>query len=336
MTRTAVIRAWACGAVLTAAGLGAHEPAAGQQQPGKVARVGVLTPTSLSYEWTTAAVQWLGELGYVDGKTIRYEYRAAGGRDDRLPDLAADLARANVDVIITAGTPAIRAAQQASRSIPIVIVAERDPVAAGFVSSLARPGGNVTGITVLVPELSGKRLALLKEAVPRLARVGVLWNPTDPDREDEWRATQTAARALGLEMVSLEARNRDELEPAVAVAVRRRVGALVVLSDSMIWANAKTIAELAAQSRLAAVYPSRWFVDIFMHGGLMSYGPSHVELSRRAALYVDRILKGARPADLPVEQPSIYELVISSAAARRIGLTLPPSLMARADRIVDQ
>jgi putative ABC transport system substrate-binding protein len=304
------------------------------QQPAKVPRVGLLTPSSVSYDWTLA-VRWLDELGYVDGRNIAFESRSAAGRDDRLPELAAELVRLKVDVIVTAGTPGIRAARQATATIPIVMIANQDPVAAGFVASLARPGGNITGVAVGVPELAAKRLELLRDAVPRLARVAVLWNPRDPDLQAEWQATRAAARALGLEVQPVEVRSRDDLEGAFAGPVVKRSGGMVVLADSVTWSQAKQIGVLAARQRVPVVYPQRWFVDVFDHGGLMSYGPSHLDISRRAAAYVDRILKGARPAELPVERPSTYELVVNLRAARAIGLSLPQSLLVRADRVVE-
>ncbi|MGH7320767.1 MAG: ABC transporter substrate-binding protein [Candidatus Rokuibacteriota bacterium] len=275
---------------------------------------------------------WLGELGYVEGENLTSVSRA--GQDERLPELARELVRSGVSVIVAIGTPAIRAAGQATSRTPIVMVAERDPVRAGLVASLARPGGNVTGITVLVPELSAKRLEMLREAVPALRRAAVLWNPAGPGKSEEWGETEAAARALGLEFHSAPVRSRADLASAFEAAVKRRSEALLVLADALILGQAKTVADLAAKHRLPAIYPSRYFVEPGQ-GGLLSFGPNLLDLSRRAASYVDKLLKGAKPGELPVEQPTAFELVVNARAARALGLTLPPSILVRADNVIE-
>lgn len=301
-------------------------------QPAKLKRVGVLV-SSASVPGIVVD-PWLAELGYRDGDDIGFENRFAAGRDDRLPELAADLVRRKVDVILAVGLPAIRAAKEATRTIPIVMIAQGDPVRAGLVASIARPGGNVTGVTVLVSELSAKRLEILKEAVPGLKRVAVLWNPADPEKEEEWRETEAAARILGVALHSLPVRKRADLDAAFDAAAKARSDALLVLADALIVGQARSVAALARKKRLPAMYPASYFVDP-AQGGLISYSPNFVELSRRAAAYVDRILKGAKPADLPVEQPTRLELVINLGAAKALGLTLPPSVLVRADRTID-
>ncbi|MGH7411658.1 MAG: ABC transporter substrate-binding protein, partial [Candidatus Methylomirabilis sp.] len=279
-----------------AVGLLSAPLAADAQQPAKVYRLGVLNPTFAGF--FGSPLLWLREIGYVEGKNIVFENRFAGGRDERLAELAAELVRLKVDAILTSGTPAVRAAQQATKTIPIVMVVEGDPVRAGLVSSLARPGGNITGMTTLGAELSGKRLQLLKEAVPGLTRVAVLWNQADPEKAEEWKDTKAAAQKLGLRLQSLEVGSREELEAAFQAAMKERAGALLVLADRLTGAQSKTIAELAAKNRLPAMYPSRWFVDIQKMGGLMSYSPASIDVNRRVAAYIDKILKGAKPADL--------------------------------------
>jgi putative ABC transport system substrate-binding protein len=235
---------------------------------------------------------------------------------------------------VTSGTAATRAAQQATRTIPIVMHVEGDPVKAGFVQSLGRPGGNITGRTVLAQEVTAKRLGLLKELVPGLARVGVLWNPDNPDKADEWDAAQTAARQLGVEVRSLEVRSTEAFAGAFDAAVRARCGGLLVLSDRVTGPYAHTIAVLAARHRLPAMYPDRFFVDR-SRDGLVSYGPVGLEAVRSLATYVDRILKGAKPANLPVEQPAKFELVVNRKTANAMGLAIPPSILIQADKVVE-
>ena len=271
----------------------------------------------------------------MEGQNIAIEYRWAEGRLERFPDLATELVQLRVDVLLAMVTPAALAARNATGTIPIITVAVSDPVVSGLVASLARPGGNVTGMAVLLPEVSAKRLELLKEAVPRLTRVGVLWNPGDVDRVEEWNAARAAGRALGLEVESLEVRSREDLRPAVNSARKKRVGALLVLEGLVTGGNPKIITDAAAQNRLPAMYPRRLFVDSWDYAGLMSYEPDAQDLSRRVASYIDRILKGARPADLPVEQPTKFELVVNLKTAKAIGLKIPPSLLVRADRVIE-
>jgi putative ABC transport system substrate-binding protein len=284
--------------------------AAGAQQPKKVPRIGVLwtfSPTIAS-PFAEAFRQGLRGLGYVEGQNIALEQRWAEGRFDRLPSLAAELVRLNVDVIVTASTPAVQAAQQATRTIPIVMTLVSDPVASGLAASLARPGGNVTGLSLMQPEVTGKRLQLLKEVVPKVSRVAVLWNPSTSSLLPLLRETQAAARTLGVQLQVVEVRGPTELDSAFSAMTRDRARALVVLPDPIYQDRRGQIAALAAKSRLPAIFAWKEAVDA---GGLMSYGASLPDIFRRAAVYVDKILKGAKPADLPVEQPTRFELVIN-------------------------
>ena len=308
--------------------------AAGAQQAAKIPRVGYLVSSFSGIVGAQGLRPWLQELGYAEGRTIVFESRFAAGNDDQLPRLAAELVRSNVNLIVAMGTPAIRAAKEATGTIPIVMVAPGDPVRAGLITSLGRPGGNITGLTTLAPELSGKRLELLKEIVPRLSRFAVLWNPAEPDTRLEWNETQAAARRLGLQLVSLEARKPADLATAFQAARNQRAGALVVLDDRLTASHSVDIADLARQGRLPAMYARRQFVDHFGGRGLMSYGLSTIDLSRRLAQYVDKILKGARPADLPVEQPQEFELAINLATADALGLTIPEAIRVRATVVV--
>jgi putative ABC transport system substrate-binding protein len=274
--------------------------------------------------------QGLRELGYAEGQSVLFEYRWAGGKPERLPALAAELARLNVDVIVTGGEQAILAAKQATRTIPIVMGASNDPVGAGLVASLARPDGNVTGMTILSPELSRKRLELLKEILPRATRVAVLYNPAFPGTALDLRQTRDAARTLGLALHDVEVQRPAELDAAFATA-RERADALIPLADPFFTAHHARIVDLARKYRLPGIYNWKEYVAA---GGLISYGPSLRDLYRRAATHVGRILKGDRPGDLPVEQPTTFELVINLTAAKTFGLTLPPSLMSRADQVM--
>jgi putative ABC transport system substrate-binding protein len=301
-------------------------------QPAPPRRVGVLVGSTSSPG--VLVDPWLAELGYRDGEHVRFERRAAAGRDDRLPDLAADLVRRKMDVIVAIGLPAIRAARKATATIPIVMIAEGDPVQAGLVASIARPGGNVTGVTVLAPELSAKRLELLKEVVPGLRRAAVLWNPDDAEKQAEWKETEVAARRLAVELQSLPVRARADIEPAFEAAAKARSDGMIVLADALVVGQSRAIAALARAKRLPVVFPTSYFVDPGQ-GGLIAYGPNLIDLSRRAAAYVDRILKGAKPADLPVEQPTRLELTVNLATARALGLTLPPPVLLRADRTIE-
>jgi putative ABC transport system substrate-binding protein len=276
--------------------------------------------------------QQLRQLGYVEGQNLVIEYRWAADRDDQLPRLAADLVQLKVDVIVVEGhTPAIQAAKQATSTIPIVMAVSGDPVNTGLVESLARPGGNVTGLSLLTPDLAPKRLELLKEAVPTLARVAVLWNAANPVKVLDWHETQAAASALGLQLQSLAVRGPTDFDGAFAATTRDRADALVVLPDGLINSHRKQIVDFAMTSRLPGMYPYREFVAA---GGLMSYAPSYVDLFRRAAVYVDRILQGAKPADLPVEQPIKFELVLNLKTAQALGITIPPMLLFQADEVI--
>jgi putative ABC transport system substrate-binding protein len=304
------------------------------QQPNKVPRIGFVdagSPAATGHR-AQAFVQGLRELGYVEGQNIVVEYRWADGKLERLPALVTELVNSKVDLILSSATPAIRIAKEQTATIPIVMAGVTDPVGVGFVASLARPGGNITGVTHLAPDLTGKRLELLKEVVPRLSRVAVLWNPNQPGQSlAYYKEAQAAAQALKLSLTSTEARNRDELERVLSAIGKARPQALFELPDPLIFFNRQLIVDYAAKQRLPAMYSFREYVDA---GGLMSYGTSFPDLFHRAATYVDKILKGTKPADIPVEQPMKFELIINLKAAMQIGLTIPPSVLARADRII--
>jgi putative ABC transport system substrate-binding protein len=305
----------------------------GAQQAKKVARIGYLSRSSESGNLPRIAAfrQGLRDLGYIEGQNFVVEYRYAEGKSDRLPALAVDLLRLKVDVIVAPGTGPVSAARRATRTIPIVMVNAADPVGNGFVASLARPGGNITGLSTLAPDLSGKRLELLKEAVPTTSRMAVLWNPVVPQRSIEVKETEVAAHSLGVQLQSVEARAAGDLEPAFSAMIEGRANALIVLGDGMFNAHRTRILELAVKSRLPAMYNEEEYV---LAGGLMVYAPSTNDLARRAATYVDKILKGTKPADLPVEQPTKFELIINLKAAKQIGLTIPPNVLARADKVI--
>jgi putative ABC transport system substrate-binding protein len=302
-------------------------PAADSQQLGKMPRVGLLSPSADFFLITFR--QGLRELNYIEGRNISLEYRSAEGRANRLFDLAAELVHLKVNVMVTITSPGVRAAKQATTTIPIVMVGVDDAVEQGFVASLARPGGNITGTSWLNPELSGKRLELLKETFPKVSRVAVLREAVGG--ASSLRATMEAARVLGVHLQILELRDPNELDSAFAAMTRERVGALDVLPGLMITGYMRQIVDLAAKARLPVIFPDGQFVE---SGGLISYGPSVPDLYRRAATYVDKILKGAKPADLPVEQPTTFELVINLKTAKQIGLTIPPNVLARADKVI--
>jgi putative ABC transport system substrate-binding protein len=315
-------------------GLLAAPLAAEAQQAGKVYRIGYLGTSSPSLEQhlVEAFRQRLRELGYIEGQNITIEYRWAEGHDDRLPGQAAELVRLKADVIVTTGTPGTLAAMQATKTIPIVMTSSGDAVLAGLVASLARPGGNVTGLTLFGPELEGKRMELLKQAVPRLSRVALLWNPANPAVVDVFKQTQIAAEALRLTpQPVVEVRRVEDFDLAFATIASARPHALVVIIDRFLLAHRRRIVDFAANRRLPAMYGYRDYVDA---GGLMSYAPSNIDLVRGAAIYVDKILKGAKPADLPVEQPTKFELVINLKTAKALGLTIPQSLLLRADEVI--
>src|SRR5215467_1493773 len=294
------------------------------QQSGRVPRIGFLFagPRSSYSTRIEAFLQGLRELGYIEGKNIAIEYRYAEGKADRLPALAAELVVLNVDVIITSATPSVLALKKATSTIPIVFTAIADPVASGLITSLARPGGNITGLTILAVELSGKRVELLKEAVPKVTRVAFLWNSANPGLTPAWREAQAAAQALGLQLQSLEVRSSNDFDSAFGAALRERAQALITTPEPLYNTHLKRIVEFAAKNRLPAMYTNPQFVDA---GGLMSYAPDYTAQYRRTATYVDKILKGAKPADLPVEQPTKFEFVINLKAAKQIGLTIPPN-----------
>jgi putative tryptophan/tyrosine transport system substrate-binding protein len=305
------------------------------QQPKKVPRIGYLSSGSGAGGHSPRAEafrQGLRELGYVEGKNIAFEYRNAEGKLDRLPDLAAELVRMKVDVILTGGNSAIRAAKKATSTIPIVMPHTADPVADGFVVSLARPGGNITGLTSSPGyELSGKRLELLKETLPSATLVAVLRDPANPGTAQSLKETEAASQPLKLHVESLEVRNSKDFEAAFQAAATKRAGALMVLAGGLFNTHRSRIVKLAAENRLPAMYSEPEYV---LAGGLMSYATNIEDLYRRAATYVDKILKGANPADLPVEQPMKFELIINLKAAKQIGLTIPPNVLARADRVI--
>ncbi len=318
------------GAVLLAA------PLASEAQPVKVPRIGVLSPGSPGgpTPLLDAFRQGLRELGYVEGQNIRLEYRFAELRLERLPGLATELVALKVDVIVASNQVSALAAKQATKTIPIVFALAGDPVASGLVTSLARPGGNVTGLSVLYSELAGKWLELLTQAVPRVSRVAVLWQPGgvgERTEKDILKEADVAARALGVRLQFVEARGPADLDRAFSDMARARAGALTVFGGAMLLVERRRLVELAAKNRLPAVYTTREFVDA---GGLMSYGPHLADLFRRAATYVDKILKGAKPGDLPVEQPTKFDLVINLKAAKALGLTIPPLVLGRADEVI--
>ncbi len=324
-------------ALLVALGLLSLPLAADAQPPGKVYRISVLSnspPTipGVARNWE-AFRQGLSERGWIEGQNILIEHRFTEGRVERLLSLAAELVSLKPDLIVTASTVGVRAAKQATTTIPIVMVYVFDPVRLGIVASLARPGGNVTGVAFVAgPEIAGKYLELLKEAVPKVSRVAVLSNPDSPASPFLLRETQAAAQVLAVKLQLLEVRSPNELEGAFAAMSRERAGALLVLPHPFNFYHAKRIADLAAKSRLPAVYPFRESVEA---GGLMAYAADAPDMFRRAATYVDKILKGAKPADLPVEQPTKFELVINLKTAKALGLMIPRALLLRADQVVE-
>jgi ABC-type uncharacterized transport system substrate-binding protein len=297
----------------------------------KVPRIGLLAAGRGVGEAGDAFRQALRELGWVESQNIAIETQLAEVNFDKLPQLAADFVRRQVTVIVADGDTTIQTVKQATSTIPIVLIAVGDPVAEGFVASLARPGGNLTGLTSISADLSGKRLELIKEIFPKASRVMVLWNPTNSSNVLEFKAMQAAAQALGLKLQSLEVRAPQDLKGAFAATSRDRVNALMIVRDPLIDSHHFQILDSAADKRLPLIHSERQFVEA---GGLMSYGPSRIELFRRAATYVDKILKGAKPADLPVQQPTKFDLMINLKAAKKIGLTIPPNVLARADRVI--
>jgi putative ABC transport system substrate-binding protein len=324
-------------AVLLSALAAAAQPAA------RKFRLGYLSgPGSLHGGFSIAFREFgLHELGWIEGTNLVVERRSAGDRPALLKELAAELVQSRIDVIVAEGLVAARAAKEATRTIPVVFAMSGDPVAAGIVQSLARPGGNVTGITTLSAGLAAKRLQLIAEVTPTASRVGVLWNATNPEMEDEWRRTQAAARQAGVTLAPLAVRAGSEVATALEAAARQRMGGVVVLADGLTIAHATEIVDLLTRRRIPAIYGDRWFLsgDALRQpgdpGGLMSLAPALTDLARMGASYVDRILKGARPADLPVQQPATFELVVNLKAARALGLTVPQSLLQRADVVLE-
>jgi putative ABC transport system substrate-binding protein len=309
---------------------------AAEAQPGKVPRIGVLlyaaAPTpGQSNPFLNAFHDGLRDLGYIEGRNVLLEYRWAGGSTQRAADLAAELVRLNVAVIMSTGTPATQVAKSATTTIPIVMTAVGDPVGSGIVASLARPGGNVTGLSLLDTDLDGKRIELLKEAVPGLTRIAMLWSPNDPGMTLTFGRVEVASHTLRLALQSLAVRDVGEFPEVLHAAGTGRAEALIVTAQPFTIRHQMQILDVASKLRLPAIYTDRRFVDA---GGLMAYGPSLVDAYRRAATYVDKILKGTKPADLPVEQPTKFELVINLKTAQVLGLTIPPSVLARADEVI--
>ena len=300
------------------------------QQAGKVYRIGVLSvgvpASSLDIE---AFRQRMGDLGYVDGKNLEYKYFE--GKVERLPALADELVRLKVDIVVTIGRPSSQAAKAATTTIPIVMALISDPVGAGLVASLARPGGNVTGLSTVSTDLTGKRLEVLKETIPKAYRIAVLYDPKDPAKIAEAKETEVVARRLGVQLQFLEVQSLDEFEAAFKEAIKVQAGSILVLPNGLTTTHRRRIAELATQNHLPTMWATSQHMDA---GGLISYGPDYGDLYRRAATYVDKILKGAKPAELPIEQPKKFELVINLKTAKQIGLTIPPNVLARADRVI--
>jgi ABC-type uncharacterized transport system substrate-binding protein len=308
--------------------------AARAQQAGKLPTIGFLVPgTPLTESQRVAAfVQRLRELGWIEGRTVTIEVRWAEGSNDRVAEIAVELVRIKVDVIVTTGTPAALAAKQATSAIPIVFAAAADPVGTGLVASLARPGGNITGLSLQQADLAGKRLELLREVIPALRRLAILANVGNPNAVPEMGEVRAAARTLGLEVTVFEIRRAEDIAPAFEVLIKDRSEALYVVGDPLLTTNRLRINTFALAARLPTMFTQRQYVEA---AGLMSYGPNFPDLSRRAADYVDKILRGAKPADLPVEQPTKFDLVINLVAAKALGLTVPPTLLARADEVIE-
>jgi len=321
--------------ILGSLGLLTAPRASEAQQPAKIARLGILGAGSAAGVRLEAFIQGLRDLGYVEGRNLVIEYRNHEGKEERLPALAAELVALKVDVILAVSTLPALAAMKVTRTLPIVFAAAAEPVTSGLVTSLARPGGNVTGMSAVAPELVGKCLELLKQTVPGVTRGVILWQPGAPDErtdKDMLKEAEVASRTLGVRLQAVKARRPEDFERAFSDVSKARAGALIVLTSVMFINERRRLVDLAAKNRLPTVYPQRDFVDV---GGLMSYGPNGPDLFRRAATLVDKILKGAKPADLPVEQPTKFELVINLKTAKAIGLTVPQSLLARADQVIE-
>ena len=303
---------------------------ASAQPPQNIPRVGILFIGGRDQPHLEAFKQGLRERGYVEGKNIALEYRYAEGREDRLPELAAELVQVKVDIIVVTADISAQAAQRATKTIPIVVTTG-DPVTWGLADSLAKPGGNVTGLSVLLADLSGKRVEILKETFPKLTRVAALWNPTGRVASPVFKETSAAAQALSLQLHSFEVQTLPDIEKALVEIPKLRSSALLVLLTPLVTLHSKRIVELALKQHLPGMYPTRQFAE---EGGLMAYGPLIGDLYRRAATYVDKILKGAKPADLPVEQPMRFEFIINLKAAKQIGVTIPPNVLVRADKVI--
>jgi len=304
------------------------------QQVGKIYRIGVLEVVSAASNTANLAAlrQGLRELGYADDKNFLTEYRSADGRPERFPELAEELVRLKVDVILTRGTPAALAAKHATATIPIVMASSGDPLATGLVASLAHPGGNVTGLSALATDIEGKQLELVRGIVSKITRIGFLFNMSNPVRQAEWKEAEPLARSTGLQLYLIDLRAASDLDAALDAAMRQHVGALVVGVDAVTQANRARIAQALIKRRLPSMSREREFVEA---GGLMSYGVHYPDLYRRAGVYVAKVLKGANPADLPIEQPTKFELVINLKTAKALGLTIPPALLARADQVIE-
>jgi len=304
------------------------------QQVKRLPRIGYLSASSGTAiaSRTAAFHQGLSELGYVEGKTIVIEYRYGDGKLDRVPALAAELARLNLDTIVVAGGNAtVRGVKQSIESVPIIMANVSDPVGSGFVASLARPGGNITGLSALTPELAGKRLDLIRETFPQASRVAALFDPQDESKIVEMREAQSVAKAIGVKLQGIEVRSSGDFESAFKAAAKERAEVLLVLQNALTTTGRKLIADLAIKNRLPTVWADSGLMDA---GGLMSYGPNVSDLFRRAATYVDKILKGAKPAELPVEQPKKFEFFINLKTAKQIGVTIPPNVLVRADKVI--
>jgi len=313
-------------------GAAAAWPLAARAQQTGIRAIGLLSPASRSPSVVPALFDALAELGWIEGKNLVVERRYAENRPERLPELAAELVRLNVEVIVATGTLGPLAAKQATSTIPIVMTAAGDPLGSGLVASLARPSSNVTGMSLMAPDLGGKRLELLKELLPRLARVAVLWNASNPYPAIVFKETQAAGRTLGIEVQSLEVRGPDDFDGAFEAARKQRPDALITVEDPLTFAYQKRITHFATADQLPSLHGLR---EDVVAGGLMSYGANLADLFRRAAGYVDKILKGAKPADLPVEQPTRFQLVINMKTANALGITVPATLLARADEVIE-
>jgi len=303
------------------------------QQSKKIARIGFLSATSASSQSlrVEAFRQGLRELGYVEGKNIVIEWRFAEGKADRLRELVAELVRLKVDVIVTGGPPPTRAAKQATSTIPIVMAFDDDPVGSGFAASLARPGGNITGLSTYFPEISGKQLELLREIVPKLSRAAVLGNASQPGHPQALREINLAADGFRVQVQYLQVRGTQDIDSAFRAASKERADGVLVLSTAVLFLERKQVADLAVKNRLPAIYGRPEYVE---NGGLVYYGPIYTDLFRRAATYVDKILKGTKPTDIPIEQPMKFDFIINLQAAKKIGLTIPPNVLVRADKVI--